>query len=161
MPDKETGVQVDELRRLAILDWLPPSKLDLLSRRMRLLRVKKSAVLYRPGHLAHHIYCVLDGSVSLLLSGGDGRLVQLALLTRGEFFGETALVIGWRRVGQATACEDSRVGEIEAHAFVSEVCGLNWQMFTGLTETVLKPLFLVSLRRSMCLVEPLFDRVAL
>ena len=85
----------------------------------------------------------------------------MALLTRGEFFGETALVVGWRRVSQAMACQDSRVGKIDAQTLVSEVCGLPWAIFTGLTETVLKPLFLVSLRRSLFLVEDLVDRVAM
>jgi len=69
--------------------------------------------------------------------------------------------MGWRRVSLAAACQDCRVGQIEAHAFVTEVCGLSWETFTGLTETVLKPLFLVSLRRSLCLIEPLLDRVAI
>ncbi len=161
MPEKETAIRIDELRRLAKLGWLPPAKLDLLTRRMKALRVKKGEVLYRPGQPARHIYCVLHGAVGLSLLGSEGRLVQLALLTPGEFFGETALVVGWRRVSQATACQDSRVGQIEARTLVAEVCGLPWEIFTGLTETVLKPLFLVSLRRSLFLVEELFDRVAL
>jgi len=161
MRDSETTIRTDELRSLAVLGWLPPVKLDLLSRRMKVLLVKKDEVLYRPGQPAHHIYCVLQGAVSLSLLGSEGRFIQLAVLTRGEFFGETALVVGWRRVSQATACQDSRVGRIEAQTLVSEVCGLSWEIFTGLTETVLKPLFLVSLRRSLFLVEELVDRVAM
>ena len=161
MREDQTPAPVDELHALTVLDWLPPNKRDLLSRRMKVLHVKKGETLYRPGQPARHLFCVLNGAVSLSLLGSEGRFVQLALLTRGEFFGETALVVGWRRVSQASACEDSRVGRIEAHTFVTEICGLSWEMFTGLTETVLKPLFLVSLRRSLCLVEGLVDRVAI
>lgn len=102
-----------------------------------------------------------EGGACLSLFASEGRFLQLALPTRGEFFGETALVRGWRRVSQAVALQDSRVGRIEAQALVTEVCGLPWETFAGLTETVLKPLFLVSLRRSLFLVEGLPDRVAL
>ena len=49
----------------------------------------------------------------------------------------------------------------EAQTLVTHVCGLPWEMFAGLTEMVLKPLFLISLRRSLFLVEKLPDRVAL
>ena len=103
----------------------------------------------------------MQGAVGLSLLGREGRFVQLALLTRGDFFGETALVRNWRRVSQATALQDSRVGQIDARTLITEVCGLPWEMFTGLTQTVLKPLFLVSLRRSLFLVEELAERVAL
>ena len=104
---------------------------------------------------------MLQGTIGLSLFANAGRVLQLALLTRGQFFGETALVRGWRRVSQAVALQDSRVGRIEAEALVTEVCGLPWEIFAGLTETVLKPLFLLSLRRSLFLLEELPDRVAL
>ena len=64
--------------------------------------------------VARHIYCVLQGTIAISLLGSDGRFVQLAVLTRGEFFGETALVRGWRRVSLATAVQDSPVGQIVA-----------------------------------------------
>ena len=54
-----------------------------------------------------------------------------------------------------------RAVHVSKDEVLTEVCGLPWEIFTGLTETVLKPLFLVSLRRSLFLVEELHDRVAL
>jgi len=150
-----------ELGGLQTLDWLPPDRMDLLSRRMAELSVGRGEVLYRTGQPAEHLYCVLEGAVGLSLLGSEGRVVQLALLARGEFFGVTALVRGWRHVSNAMALRDSRVGRIEARTFVTEVCGLPWEVFTGLTETTLKPLLVVSLRRALFLVEALPDRVAL
>jgi CRP-like cAMP-binding protein len=162
MPERGTGIRVEEPRDLEVFAWLPPATLDRLSRQMTALRVQKGEVLYSPGQPAKHVYWVLEGAVGLSLLGSEGRFVQLALLTRGRFFGETALVRGWRRVSQAMAFQDSRVGRIEARTLVTQVCGLPcWEIFTGLTEAVLKPLFLISLRRSLFLVEELADRVAL
>lgn len=154
-------IQTTELDSLQTLDWLPPDRLDLLSRRMTELRVGRGEVLYRPGQPAQHLYCVLEGAIGLSLLGSEGRFVRLVLPMRGEFFGVTALVRGWRHVSNAMALRDSRVGRIEARAFVTEVCGLPWEVFTGLTETMLKPLLVVSLRRALFLVEDLSDRVAL
>jgi CRP/FNR family transcriptional regulator, cyclic AMP receptor protein len=161
MQELKAPVQLAELRTLERLMWLAPGRLESLGRHMRAVHVSKDEVLYRPGQPARYIYCVLQGSVGLSLSASRGRLLQLAVLARGEFFGETALVRGWRRVSQAAALQDSRVARIEAQALVTHVCGLPWEMFTGLTETVLKPLLVVSLRRSLFLVEHLPDRVAL
>ena len=161
MHEMKSPIQLAELRSLERLRWLAPRRLESLGRRMRPVHVSKDEVLYRPGQPATHIYCVLQGSVGLSLAASQGRSLQLAVLAHGEFFGETALVRGWRRVSQAVALQDSRVGRIETQALVTEVCGLPWETVTGLTETVLKPLFLASLRRSLFLVEDLPDRVAL
>jgi CRP-like cAMP-binding protein len=161
MQELKAPIQLAELRTLERLRWLAPARLEILGRHMRAMHVSKDEVLYRPGQSAKHLYCVLQGTVGLSLFASEGRLLELAVLARGEFFGETALVRGWRRVSQAVALQDARVGRIEAHALVTEVCGLPWEIFTGLAETVLKPLFLLSLRRSLFLMEELPDRVAL
>ena len=161
MHELKTPIQLAELRALQRLRWLPSVRLEILRRHMRVMNVSKDEVLYHPGQPAKHLYCVLQGTIGLSLFANAGRVLQLALLTRGQFFGETALVRGWRRVSQAVALQDSRVGRIEAEALVTEVCGLPWEIFAGLTETVLKPLFLLSLRRSLFLLEELPDRVAL
>lgn len=161
MAGEKTTVRVSELRKLGGLDGLPPAKLELLSRHMTGLRVKKGEVLYRPGQPAKHIYCVLDGAIGLSLLGSDGRFVQLGLRAEGEFFGETALIPGWRRASEAKALQDSRVGRVDAATFVSKVWDLPWESLTRLTKTLLRPVFLVSLRRSLFLVEQLPDRLAL
>ena len=59
------------------------------------------------------------------------------------------------------AIENARVGRIEARIFVSDVCGMPWGIFSGLTETLVKPLLTISLRRAQFLVESLLDRVVL
>ena len=161
MQELKTPIPLAELRALERLRWLPSVRLEILRHHMRVVTVSEDEVLYHPGQPAKHLYCVLHGTIGLSLFANGGRVLQLALLTRGQFFGETALVRGWQRVSQAVALQNSRVGRIEAQALVTEVCGLPWEIFAGLTETVLKPLFLLSLRRSLFLLEELPDRVAL
>jgi CRP-like cAMP-binding protein len=152
-------VQGSELRGLGL--ELAAAKLELLRRYMTALHVRKGEVLHRPGEPATHIYFVLDGVVGLSLLGSYGRLVQLGLRTRGEFFGETALVPGWRRVSEAKALQDSRVGRIDAVTLVTKVWNLPWENVADLTKTLIGPVLLLSLRRSLFLVERLPDRLAL
>ena len=162
MPEKNLpGVRASELRASTELEWLPPAKLELLSRHMTAMHLKRGQTLYRPGAPARHVYYVLDGAVGLYLLGSNGRVVQLGVLTRGEFFGETALVPGWRRTSEARALEDSRVGQVEAGTLVSKVWGLPWEGLATLTTALLRPVLLLSLRRSLFLVERLPDRLAL
>jgi CRP-like cAMP-binding protein len=104
---------------------------------------------------------VLEGVVGVSLLGSEGRFVRLTLSTRGDFFGIAALVRRWRRVGMATALEDSRVARIEPHIFITEVCGVPWEPFNGLIDTLMKPILKASLQRALFLVENLSDRVAL
>jgi CRP-like cAMP-binding protein len=158
---KKSLVQVPELRGMKTLDWIPSGRMDLLSRHLTELRVKKGEILYHPGMLAKHLYCVLEGTIGLYLAGSEGRFLCLSLLTRGEFFGVSAFVPGWYRISRAVALRDSRVGRIDARTFVTEVCGLPGDGFSAIIESTLKPLLQVSLRRALVLVENVVDRVAL
>ena len=151
-------IQSFELKDLDVLDWVPRDRINLLGRRMTELRVGKGEVIYRPGQPAKDLYCVLEGAVGLSLLASKGNYLRLALLARGEFFGVSALVSGWRRVSRAMALRESRVGVINAKTFVSEICAIPWNIFTALTNATIKPLLFASLRRALFLVEDLTDR---
>ena len=158
---KKSVIQTSELRKLGTFDGLSEDRLDRLASNMEELRVTKDQSIYRPGQAAKYLYCVLDGAIGVSLSGSEHRFVRLILSGRGEFFGINALIRGWRRVSVATALEDSRVGRIEPRVFVTEVCGLPWEPFSGVIETLIKPVLKLSLQRAVFLVENLTDRLAL
>jgi CRP/FNR family transcriptional regulator, cyclic AMP receptor protein len=153
-------LQSSELRALQFLQGFSAAQLNQLSRNMTVLNVRKGEVIYRPGQVAENLYLVLEGEVGLSLLGSKGRALRLVVLAPGEFFGQSALVPGWRHVSHASALRDSRLGEAPARILVEKVYGLSWKNFSALTENTLKPLLLVSLRRAMYLVEDLPNRVA-
>lgn len=157
----ESFIQTAELRELGTLEGFPAERLNHLGRNMEEMRVGKGQSIYRPGQPASYLYCVLEGVVGISLLGSEDRFVRLMLATRGKFFGIDALMHKWRRLSMATALEDSRVGRIGPRAFVTQVYGLPWEPFSGLIDTVLKPVLKVSLQRAMFLVENLPDRLAL
>lgn len=149
-----------DLRALEVLRDFSVARLNQLSRNMTVLNVRKGEVVYRPGQVAENLYLVLDGEIGLSLLGSKGSSLRLAVLAQGEFFGVAALIPGWHRVGHASAVRDSRIGEIPARFFVEKIFGLSWKSFSILTELTLKPLFTVSLRRALFLIEDLPNRVA-
>ena len=153
-------LQFSYLRALQVLQDFSAAQLNQLSRNMTVLNVRKGEVIYRPNEVAENLYLVLDGGIGLSLLGSKGSSLRLAVLAQGEFFGVAALIPSWRRVSHASAVRDSRIGEIPARFFVEKICGLSWKSFSTLTELTLKPLFIVSLRRALFLIEDLPNRVA-
>jgi CRP/FNR family transcriptional regulator, cyclic AMP receptor protein len=158
---KKSLIQISELRKLWTLGALSEDRLNDLGSNMEELHLQTGQSIYRPGQPARFLYCVLDGAIGLSLLGSEDRFVRLILSTRGEFFGVDALIRRWRRLSVATALQDSRVGRIEPRVFVAEVCGVPWEPFQRLIDTLITPVLKVSLQRALFLVENLFDRVAL
>ena len=148
------------LRALQVLKDFSAAQLNQLSRNTTVLNVRKGEVIYRPGQVAENLYLVLEGEIGLSLLGSKGSSLRLQVLAQGEFFGIAALIAGWRRVSLASAVRDCRIGEISAQFFVEKICGLSRKGFSQLTELTLKPLFLISLRRALFLIEDLPNRVA-
>ena len=99
--------------------------------------------------------------IGLSLLGSEDRFVRLKLSNKGEFFGIDALIRRSRRVSVATALQNSRVARVEPRAFVTDVCGVPWEPFNGLIDTLIKPILKVCIQRAMFLVENLSDRLAL
>jgi len=154
-------IQTSELRQLRTLEGLSEGCLDRLAGSMEELRVSKGQSIYQPGQPAKYLYCVLEGVIGVSLLGSEDRFVRLILSTRGEFFGIDALMRRWRRLSVATALQDSRVARVEPRVFVTDACGLPWEPFSGLIDTLIKPVLKVSLQRAMFLAENLSDRLAL
>jgi CRP-like cAMP-binding protein len=153
-------LQPSDLRAVEVSRVFSAGQLNQLSRNTTVLNVRRGEVVYRPGQVAENIYFVLDGEIGLSLLGSKGSSLRLAVLAQGEFFGVAALIPGWRRVSHASAVRDSRIGEIQARFLMEKIFGLSWKNFSTLTELTLKPLFVVSLRRALFLIEDLPNRVA-
>ena len=150
-----------EVAKLQTFAWVPKDRINILCSNMEELHLGKGEVLYRPGQIAKHLFCVFEGMIGLCLSASRGRFLRLILTMPGDWFGVSALVPTWRHVSRAMAIDNTRVGKIEAKTLVTDVCGMPWGIFSGLTETMIKPLLTISLRRAQFLVEPLLDRVVL
>lgn len=79
------------LRDVLPLDILDDSDQEELARQMRVRRYRTGEVIYHRGDPSQDAFVVYAGLVKVLLLDEAGHEVLVALLARGEFFGELAL----------------------------------------------------------------------
>jgi CRP-like cAMP-binding protein len=96
------------LDRLKAFSEFEAAELDALAGVMHVRRVAAGATLFREGEPADGCYLVADGRVQVTITR-NGRPEQLAMLGRGDFIGQMAVLDGGRRSATCTAAESSTV----------------------------------------------------
>jgi MFS family permease len=112
--DAELGL----LRKIPFLAPLPPATLEALAARTAERRVDAGETVFRKGDTGDAFYVVREGSLTLTLDGGAPRH-----LTRGDFFGEIALLRDVPRTGTIAAHTDAELLSLRRDDFVSAVTG--------------------------------------
>ncbi len=79
-----------ELANTPLFGDLDPASLHTLIRRIRVVTLEAGQVLFRQGDAANSLYVVVEGAVVPIAEGERRR--KLAVLERGEFFGEIGLM---------------------------------------------------------------------
>ncbi len=85
--------------------------------KMKLKRYKPGALLIREGDDAHAFYIVADGNVRVKKELVDGKEIQLAILGKGDFFGEMAIIGNAKRTASVEAVTDLEVFELSTLIF--------------------------------------------
>ncbi len=103
-----------ELANLPLFEDLDPESLHALIRCARVVSLDAGELLFRQGDPSGSLYVVIDGAVVPIAEGERRR--KLAVLERGEFFGEIGLLTGQPRNATVEAIVDSRLVELERRA---------------------------------------------
>jgi CRP/FNR family cyclic AMP-dependent transcriptional regulator len=82
---------------------LGAAQMDRLTALFHRRRYRAGEPVFREGDPGTAFYIIENGEVKILLGGSEGKDVVLALLTRGDFFGEFALIDGEPRSADAVA----------------------------------------------------------
>ena len=85
-------------------------------RRHRLRRVSSGEVVFHEGDLGTEMYIIQEGQVEILRLGSEGPR-RLALLEKGDFFGEMSILDELPRTATAAAVTDARLLEINGATF--------------------------------------------
>ena len=85
--------------------------------------LKKGEVVFRKGSEGDALYIVKNGSIKIALPSPDGEEMILALFSRGDFFGEMALVDGMPRSADAVALEPSDLFVLDRKGFLGFLKG--------------------------------------
>jgi CRP-like cAMP-binding protein len=96
---------------------LPPFDLDAFldsaGAERTIRRYARSAVIFSQGDAAADVFYIQQGSVKLSVLSRTGKEAVVAVLDRGDFFGEGCLAAQPRRIATASAMSDSTVLVVE------------------------------------------------
>ncbi|WP_224243129.1 Crp/Fnr family transcriptional regulator [Hyalangium gracile] len=94
------------LSNISIFENLQSEELEHLSTLLRSRRYAKGEVIFHQGDVGTALFILRKGQVNIRLSSEDGKEVILALLDRGDVFGELALLDDEPRSTDAVAREE-------------------------------------------------------
>ncbi len=102
----------DILHRIPLFSELDEEELQSLERIVKIRHVEKKRIIVYEDEPGDSLYIVLDGMVKISSYAPDGKEIVLALLGKGSFFGEMALLDKQPRSATVTTLEDSSLGQI-------------------------------------------------
>lgn len=106
---------LSEMREMRFFSAFPDEVLKDFFRSFRRLALPKGEILFREGEEGSTFFIILSGDISIEKKmDKDGKKFQkLAVLKRGDYFGEMAVLEGQPRFAQARAINASEVVELE------------------------------------------------
>ena len=97
---------------------LSPQLLERVTRLSRTQRCRRGSFVFQMGDEGDALYGVAQGMIRIWIPGADGRELTVALMERGDIFGEIALLDGLPRTANASAIDDTVLLSIDRANFV-------------------------------------------
>lgn len=88
---------------------LDPAELGQIEQAAAPRRIRRGDVLFREGDVPNDLFVVVDGRIAISNKSPDGRESMVALMERGDLFGEMPLFDGRNRSAEARALEPSEL----------------------------------------------------
>jgi CRP-like cAMP-binding protein len=109
----------NELANVPLFGELDPASLHTLIREVRVVTLDAGDVLFRQGDPARSLYVIVEGAVVPIAEGDRRR--KLAVLERGQFFGEIGLIAKQPRNATIEALVDTKLLAIDRRVLRSLV----------------------------------------
>lgn len=100
-----------------LFSGLDPADLEVLSGKFRPIRVRRGEVIFREGEPAERLFLIDEGSVKLSIVSSTGQEHLIAILGRGQIFGELAVIDRGPRAMDATAMKDGLIHSLGGDFF--------------------------------------------
>ncbi len=115
--EKKTYVKKEKnlkefLKRIELFRDFSDEHIEFIKLNSKLVEFEKSETIIREGEKGDSIYVVLEGSVKIYLTTEFGKIVELAILTQGDFFGEMGFFGNGYRRASVDAIDDVKLLEI-------------------------------------------------
>ncbi len=105
--EEEINLRLKALQGVELFHTLSQDELRMLAERLRYAPFVQGEAMTRQGAIAHWLYVITRGSGEVVITAEDGLRRTVAVLNRGDFFGEIALLTGARRTSTVIALEDT------------------------------------------------------
>jgi len=105
------------LKSIEILSFLSRKKLELLYSYMNTEKYSKGQTLFNEGDTGEIMYIVISGSVSISVNTPDGKVLEIAEITAGNFFGEMSIFDSAVRSATCTPKCETTVLSLKADDF--------------------------------------------
>lgn len=110
---------LDAIRSVPLFASLDDDAATNLRSLLRTQDAPAGATLFRAGDVGDAMYLIESGRIRISVSDDDQKQIVLAELTRGDFFGEMAIIDGKNRSADAAVFEDARLAVLSRDNFLS------------------------------------------
>jgi CRP/FNR family transcriptional regulator, cyclic AMP receptor protein len=110
---------IETLRQVPLFESLDNEAADELCHLLESLDCKAGTTLFRAGDEGDAMYLIEQGKVRICVRARDGHEVTLTEFSRGDFFGDMALLDGQRRSADAQVAEDAQLAVLSRQHFLS------------------------------------------
>lgn len=117
MATNETTANDAYIRDVPLLARLPDEDVSLLASRGRVRRYNAGTTIFHEGDPGDALYVVVDGRVRITRLSGSGSEATLAIVSKGDCFGEFALLDSRPRSATATAQMPTRTFVVSREEF--------------------------------------------
>lgn len=114
---EEQERRMKAIERVEIFRPLPEDERAFLAESLHYAPFAAGEVLTRQGAEGHFLYLILDGEVSVRVTGEGGLEREVARLKPGDFFGEMSLMTGERRTATVVAAAGVECYRLDKSAF--------------------------------------------
>lgn len=111
-------VEIQLLRSIPLFAELPAPSIESIARQLDPVSVAQGTVVVTEGEAGDHYYAIADGELAVSRHGQ-----RLGTLSRGDGFGEIALIRQVPRTASVTALSDALLYTLEKAPFVASVTG--------------------------------------
>ena len=105
----ESSELLAHLAGVGLFEGVSPHDLVGLARSLRRRRYPRGAVIFVEGDPGTTLYVIESGTAKIALTTSDGKELVIALLGRGDFFGDMAILDGEPRSADAVAKTDCQL----------------------------------------------------
>lgn len=109
--------RVKLLGQAPLFSVLHPNDLSMLATKFHSVSFRRGEMIFREGEPAERLFLIEAGRVKLTVSSSRGGELLIALLARGQLFGELEIIDRGSRAMSARAMEDSRIFSLDGDMF--------------------------------------------